>query len=154
MMKAHARVIAVDGDHVLLQASAATGCGACAMQRGCATSRLGRLLQPHAATWRIANPLRAQVGDEVTLGLPDDALLAAAAMAYLPPLAGLVAGALIAAGLSTSPSWPAAGALLGMAAGVALTRLLLRGRRTRYAPRMLARTPGAAVARIRFRDIA
>ena len=78
-----------------------------------------------------ALPLRP--GDGVIIDVDDGELLRAAALAYLPPLAGLLGGPVVAALL-----WPGsellalAGALAGLAAGWGAARAWLRRSPPRY----------------------
>ena len=80
-------------------------------------------------------------GDGVILEVDDGELLRAAALAYVPPLAGLLVVPLLVAPLLPG-SEPAvlAGAVLGLAAGWGAARALLR----RSPPRYLLRNPEGA----------
>jgi len=72
-------------------------------------------------------------GDHVIIEVDDGELLRAAALAYVPPLVGLLAGPVAAATLvpRSEPTAPAA-ALLGLAAGWGAARLWLRRSPPRY----------------------
>lgn len=76
-------------------------------------------------------PLRP--GDGVIIDVDDGELLRAAALAYVPPLAGLLAGPVVAAMLQPG-SEPVAltGALVGLAAGWGAARAWLRRSPPRY----------------------
>jgi sigma-E factor negative regulatory protein RseC len=64
----------------------------------------------------------AKVGDEITVAVPDAAVLAAAFVAYLLPLLGLLAGAAVAASTGMGDPEVALGAALGLVAGIVLAR--------------------------------
>lgn len=144
MIEQRARVVCIEGDDALVQASASAGCGACALRQGCAASKIGQLLRQRPALWRVPNSLAARAGQEVTLGIDDDALLASAAIAYLPPLLGLLAGAVIAAAAASGNLWPALGAACGFALGCALSHRLAGIQARRCAPRVLVLPARAA----------
>jgi positive regulator of sigma E activity len=76
-------------------------------------------------------PFRA--GDGVIIEVDDGELLRAAALAYVPPLAGLLAGPVVAAMLQPgSESVALAGAVVGLAAGWGAARAWLRRSPPRY----------------------
>ncbi len=139
MIEQRTRIIAIEGDYALVEGAANADCGACAASRGCGVSKLGKLVRQRSLRWRVANRVAAAAGDEVTLGIADEALLASAAIAYLPPLLGLVAGALIAAAASGGNLGAALGAAFGFGLGCAISRRLAARHAARCAPRMIAR---------------
>jgi sigma-E factor negative regulatory protein RseC len=150
MMEQRARVVGTEGGFALVEAAPAGGCASCGMQGGCGVSKLGKLLPQRTRVLRVPNQLGARPGDDVTLGVPDDALLATAAAAYLPPLAGLVGGATLAAALATSDLWPMLGAGAGLLLGLAASRLLSQRWQARHAPRMVSRHAATAAAPVVF----
>ena len=80
-------------------------------------------------------PLRA--GDGVIIEVDDGELLRAAALAYVPPLVGLLAGPVAATGLAPGSELAAlAGAVLGLAAGWSAARAWLLRSPPRYRLRM------------------
>lgn len=150
MIEERARVVAIEGDHVLVEASAAGGCSACAAHSGCATSKLGRLLRHGPRLWRVQNDQGLQTGDSVVLSLPEEALLAAALAVYLPPLLGLLTGALLAAALARGDAWPLAGGITGFVLGVAAAHWLGRRQAARYAPQVQRHASSQAAVPIPF----
>jgi positive regulator of sigma E activity len=114
--------------------AAAEACGACAGRRGCALRWLAR---PGSPVFEVVDPApggRAlSPGDCVILEVEDGELLRAAALAYVPPLAGLLAVPLVVAPLLPGNE-PAvlAGAVLGLAAGWGAARAWLRRAPPRY----------------------
>jgi sigma-E factor negative regulatory protein RseC len=134
-MQARARVRAVNAGRVRLECeSPAQACGACAGRRGCALRWLAGPGNPQidvAAPVPEGAPLRP--GDGVMIEVDDGELLRAAALAYVPPLAGLLAGPVAAAALAPGSELPAlAGAVVGLAAGWAASRAWLRRSPPRY----------------------
>jgi len=80
-----------------------------------------------------AHGLPMHPGDHVIIEVDDGELLRAAALAYLPPLVGLLAGPVAAATLVPGSEPTAlAGAVLGLAVGWGVARLWLRRSPPRY----------------------
>jgi sigma-E factor negative regulatory protein RseC len=110
------------------------------MQGGCGVSALGKLLRRQGRAWQVMNTAGAAVGDEITVGVPDAAVLAAAVLAYLLPLLGLLAGAAIAASTATGDSQVALGGGLGLALGIVLARWQSVRLTARLTPTITSRT--------------
>ncbi len=88
MLQQSSRVLELHPDGVRVCTRAATHCARCAQGRGCGGGLIGALMA-RGDTSMIAvcdDPARTQVGDAVTVQLPERALLEAAALAYLLPL--------------------------------------------------------------------
>lgn len=142
-MQARARVQAVEPGRVRLECeSPAEACSACAGRGRCA---LRWLAGPGNPQLDVAHPAPEGVplhpGDGVIIEVDDGELLRAAALAYLPPLAGLLAGPVAAAALAPGSELAAlACAVLGLMAGWGASRAWLR----RSPPRYRLKTPEAA----------
>jgi len=128
-MRALARVDHVrDGRAWLACESDSSGCTTCASGRGCALRRLDRtgagLLEVPAQG--PAGALLAE-GDAVTIEVSERELLRAAFAAYLPPLAGILAGPLLATHLAAGDELAAvAAAGIGLLLGWVVSRAWLR----------------------------
>ena len=133
-MKAVARVRSVGEGRALLSCEAPpAACSACGGGRGCAL----RWLSPAQGRLEVPAPSGGDrplaPGDAVVVEVAEGEVLRAAALAYLPPLAGLLAGAVLAR--AVLPAAEAAALLLGvagLAAGWGLSRAWLRHRPPRY----------------------
>ena len=127
-MEAPALVREVDADRALLACEApAAGCGACAGGGGCALRRLsggGPALL--AVPRRVPGGELLSIGTRVTVAVSEGELLRASGRAYLPPLAGLLAGPALARGLVDGDGWLLLGAVTGLVAGWAVARAWLR----------------------------
>jgi sigma-E factor negative regulatory protein RseC len=118
MIVERARVVAVDGDACWVELIGGAGCGACAAGQGCGGGVIGRLRGARLHHLRVALAVspRPAVDDTVEIGVREHGLLRASALAYLLPLAGIVAGAVLGerlAGAASSDSWSMAGAAAG-----------------------------------------
>ena len=134
-MKAVARVQDVrQGRAWLACETASVACAACAGSRGCALRWLGRPGEPTLEVpERRADGTRLAPGDGVVLEVSDGELLRTAALAYLPPLAGLLGGPLAAILLdSRSEGVAVVAAAIGLALGWGTSRAWLRHSPPRY----------------------
>jgi len=86
-------VVSVQGDLAEVEGQPHSTCGGCAVDGACGTSLLARYLGPKRLSLQAHNPIGAKPGERVIIGLPESALLEAAVLAYLMPLAALVGGA-------------------------------------------------------------
>jgi sigma-E factor negative regulatory protein RseC len=134
-MRTTARVRDVrDGRAWLACEAVASTCGACQGGRGCALRWLARaegaVLEVPA---EAADGRRLATGDDILVEVSDGELLRAALLAYLPPLAGLLAGAGCAAVLAPDGQATAVlASLVGLVAGWAVSRAWLRRSPPRY----------------------
>ena len=119
MIETPARIVRVDGETAWVRMEAPDSCGACA-GRGCGSSMYTRMLHPREPEYPVLNPIDAQPGEVVVVGVRDGAVLGAALSAYLVPLALLVGGALLAA------PWGEAASVAGGAAGFLAAAVWLR----------------------------
>ncbi len=122
MIETPARISRVDGDRAWVVAAAPPSCGACG-GKGCGSSLFARVLHADEPEYRVDNTLGAAVGEAVVVGLPDGALLGAAATAYLLPLLLLLGGGLIGQRLGGE-----LGAVTGGLCGLVLGALNLKRR--------------------------
>lgn len=96
MIEEQGRVIAVQGTEAWVKTVSQSACQSCQLRNGCGQQVLtgmGRNKERHV---RVGNACKAEVGDQVLLGISEAALLQAAVLVYLFPLLGLVTGALAA----------------------------------------------------------
>lgn len=143
MLKAEATVIASDRDTLTVHSTTRSGCGHCAQQNQCGVGVISKALpgQGHQLQVSLAgsppkpgDKVTHSIGDKVTLGIEAPDFLHSALWLYLPPLLGLLAGALSGGpllGLLTDSSWPVdavavPGGLLGGLLGWSLGRMRLR----------------------------
>jgi sigma-E factor negative regulatory protein RseC len=120
MIETPARITRLDGDGAWVVSAAPSSCGACA-GKGCGSSVFARVLHPDEPEYRVDNPIGAQVGEAVVVGLPDGALLGAAVSGYLVPLLLLLVGAALGQHLAGE-----LGAVAGGLVGLLLAAIRLR----------------------------
>lgn len=99
MIEEQAVVVTSDVDGVVVTTPGRAGCARCAEGRGCGGGVLGRLTERRQQpTVRAANPDNAEfvAGDQVVIGLDDDALIGASLLVYVGPLVAMLGFALVA----------------------------------------------------------
>ncbi|WP_440995570.1 SoxR reducing system RseC family protein [Arhodomonas sp. SL1] len=143
MIRERARVVAVEGPEVHVEANPASGCHGCVARSGCGTGALSDWLGRRRPLVVITD-MTTSPGDEVVLEIPGRGLLAASTVAYILPLlillTGAVAGRALASGLPLDAD---AGALAGLVLSLGLWwALLARGRRATARVRVVEVRPG------------
>lgn len=141
------RVLEVHEEWALVACRRQVECARCAEGRGCGGGVLGKLLGDRLHKVRAATGAVAVApGDQVLIGLGEDAVLRAALAVYLVPLLAALAGA-VAAGVALGAG--ELGTILGAVAGFLLGLGWARGYGRRHAadaalqPVILRRTDGA-----------
>jgi len=92
MIETPARITRLEGDGAWVASAAPASCGACG-GKGCGSSLFARMLHADEPEFRVDNPIGAQPGESVVVGLPDGTLLKAALLSYVLPLLLLLLGA-------------------------------------------------------------
>jgi sigma-E factor negative regulatory protein RseC len=94
MIEETAQVVASEGRFAWVQTQRTSTCGSCAVNKGCGTATLAKVLGQRRTRVRVLNDVQAGVGEQVIIGLPEQALVRGALAVYLVPLLGLLGGAL------------------------------------------------------------
>lgn len=122
MIEEQAVITRARGEHVTLEIERATACSLCGQKRGCGNATWGKLLGHDQHSVEVKNTLNAKVGDLVIVGMEEKVLLNAAFLMYLLPLATLLVGALIGHWVWGDDLSVILAALLGLAAGIWVTK--------------------------------
>ena len=96
MIEEQAQVIEIQGDQLILQAQTQSACGSCAVNKGCGTSVLSKVVGRKFTQFQAKNNIGAEVGDTVIVGIAEDALLRGSVVIYIMPIMGMLVFALIA----------------------------------------------------------
>ena len=145
MLTETARVVAVEEGSVWVETIRQSVCGRCAVRQGCGHRLLNRLGGERRNRLELSSsefPAGSfQVDDQVLVGVPEQLVVNGAFTVYMLPLLTMLLAAAVAPGwLPWSPDTAAvAGALGGLAAGIALVRR--HGGRHFTAPRLLGPAP-------------
>ncbi|MEJ2427273.1 MAG: SoxR reducing system RseC family protein [Candidatus Thiodiazotropha sp.] len=96
MIEETARVVRVDGGFAVVETQQQAACGSCQSAGSCSTSVLSGLFKRHDNEMRVLNTLDVHPGERVIIGVQERALVKLSLLAYLMPLVGLIAGAIVA----------------------------------------------------------
>lgn len=153
MIEEGARVVAVEGDIAWVETRRQTACGSCAANKGCGTTVLAKVVGAKYSRLRVLNTLSARTGDEVVIGIEENALLRGSVIMYVLPILLMMVGAALGERLNeqlqlaTPDVASIAAGLAGLLAGFAwISRFAGKiGRDGRYQPVMLRRADEVAV---------
>jgi len=95
VIEERARVAETGDGYAWVEIQRRSACGSCQASDGCGTALLAKAWGVRSMRTRALSALSLQPGDEVIVGLADGVLLRGALLAYLLPLALLLAGALL-----------------------------------------------------------
>ena len=106
MVEETAQVIKVDGDVVWVQAIQKSACGSCQVQKGCGHSLLAKVGQKKIELPVACNDVSVSSGDQVVIGVPEQAILRSSLLMYGLPLGTMMLVAMISSllGLPEGPS--------------------------------------------------
>ncbi|MDZ4097096.1 MAG: SoxR reducing system RseC family protein [Methylophilaceae bacterium] len=129
MIEEHAIVVGVESNAAMLEIIRKTPCGLCGKSRGCGISLWAKLFN-HKSVFKATNSIGAKVGDNVIVGIEENALLKSSMTIYGIPLASLLIGAVI--GIAFLPQDASAAqkdiyTVMGAVVGLSLSLLWLKG---------------------------
>ena len=104
MIEECARVVAIGEGCAWVETQRKSSCGACSLKSGCGTAALAKVLGQRNDPVRVLNTLPLNVGDQVKIGIAEQALVKGSAAVYLAPLVTMVMGAIVGRGMSSPPS--------------------------------------------------
>lgn len=143
MIEERGRVLSVEPGAVWVETVRSSTCGNCAAKAGCGQELLQRLGSGGSRGFvRALTDRQWQVGDEVVIGVPEDALVRGALWVYMMPLLALFVVALSAQALGGSEPQVILAALAGLAFGFVLVRW--HAVRASRDPRLTPQVMGAA----------
>ncbi|KAA1172004.1 SoxR reducing system RseC family protein [Marinobacter salinexigens] len=132
------KVIALKGNQAWVQTIRTSACQSCAARSGCGQRVLAGATSGRANQVLVLNSVDAVVGDEVTIGIDEQALLGASVIVYAVPLLLMIVGSMLAHQLSGgSDGWSILGAVSGLVAGLFCSRKLQKNKQQQYEPRLL-----------------
>lgn len=95
MIEETGRVVAVRGDLAEVESQRRSACGGCSATSACGTSLLEQYFGRKPLLLEARNPIGAEPGEDVIVGVPENTLVGAAFAAYLVPLAALIGGGIL-----------------------------------------------------------
>lgn len=130
MIEEHAQVVALNAEGVWVETQRRTACGQCSANKGCGTATLAKVLGNKRSRVRALNPKATSVavGDEVIIGIDEQALVRGSLAVYTVPLLSLFVFGLLGQLLGTQllfgdSEWLSIGlSILGLVLGFAWVR--------------------------------
>jgi len=126
MIKEHAKVIAVNGDQVSIEVGRNSACGHCSARNGCGTSILDRFFKRTRNHMVLKSELDIAIGDELIVGLQEDALIKGSFIVYTVPLLLMLIVSVVAKQISGSEPVSIMGAVTGFILGLLYVRYFSR----------------------------
>jgi sigma-E factor negative regulatory protein RseC len=127
MIEQQGIVVETDGHMAAVASHGAGSCGGCKANEGCGTASLARFFQRRERILWVQNPVAAQTGDQVIVGMEESALLRSAWLAYAVPVIGLLLGAIAGdrlAGTGLEEPMALVFGLTGLIIGLLVSRIL------------------------------
>lgn len=123
MIEEDGLVVALNGQRAWVQTIRVSTCESCSAKASCGQSALSKLSQGKANQVLMDNALGARVGDTVTIGIAEEALLQASFWVYLVPLLMMLVVAVGVQALWQPPEfWVVLSGGGGLAAGFFIAR--------------------------------
>ena len=135
MIEEAATVVGLDQEYAIVETRQRAACGSCQSAGSCSTTVLAGLFKRRHNQLKVLNPVHAKPGEQVVIGLQEQALLKISFLAYLFPLFSMISGAILAHGLasyfdlSVGELPQVIGGLLGLIGGLFLLKKLARKKR-------------------------
>lgn len=116
MIEETGKVVALEGRMAWVETLRTSACDSCSAKSGCGHSALAKLGQNHVHM-QAHSDLILSVGDQVVIGVPEDVMVKSSLLAYLMPLLGMMAGALLVQQVQPGDLYTALGGFSGLLAG-------------------------------------
>lgn len=149
MIEEHAQVVNIEGSDIWVETQRRSACDHCSVNKGCGTSVLGKVIGVKSSRVRVLNPeeKKVSIGDEIVVGINEQALVRGSMIIYLVPLVFLfvfgLLGETLAAQMNILESDVMAiiMGLVGLLIGFSLVKLfsIQIGHDSRYQPVLLHR---------------
>lgn len=152
MIEERARVVQADDAGIWVETQRQSACGQCSANKGCGTAVIGKVVGNKRNRVRVldADGAGIRIGDEVVIGIQEQALVRGSLAIYLVPLLSLFFFGLL--GQALAPQFGVANAdvlsiafgAVGLGAGFVWVKFFTRSvmRDPRYQPVLLRRVPG------------
>ena len=148
MIEEQGRVVSSEPGAAWVETVRQSTCGSCQAKAGCGQALLQRLGSGARQGYiRVLSDRPLQVGDEVMIGLPENAVVNASLCMYMLPLIGLFSLAFLADNADLSEPWVIFSAFLGLASGFAGVRWYAWRQRSNpdMQPRILRVMPSSGI---------
>lgn len=110
MIEETARIVEMGDGFVWVETQRRTTCGNCAVNKGCGTAVLSKVLGRYRTRIKALNSLSVAIGDEVVIGIRENALLLGSLAVYMLPLVSMLLagflGEVLAVNAGIEGDWP------------------------------------------------
>ena len=94
MLEETAQVVGIDGADIWVETQRRSSCGACSANTACGTSVLASVLGRRRSRVRVLSDIPLKIGDQVVIGIHEQALVRGSLALYAVPIVLLLLGAL------------------------------------------------------------
>ena len=101
MLEEQATVVAVENETVWVEVQRQSVCGQCAANKGCGTGVLQKVLGNKRNIFRVIGELPVKVGDNVIIGINENALVKGSLVIYAVPILLIIVFALLGETIAT-----------------------------------------------------
>jgi len=122
MIKETGIVVAIFDGVVEVEVVRTSSCSACQAKAGCGHHAIAQVSSTNRMKLLVTDTFVSQIGQEVTIGIPENTLLTASFLMYLVPLLGLILGASLSAIFSDQPTVAAIGSVIGLGVGLLIAK--------------------------------
>jgi len=126
MIEESGKIVAIGKDFVWVETMRKSACDACSAKNGCGHRALSRGARAGNTHVRARNQYDLDVGDPVTIGIPEDVLMKGSLVVYLLPLLLMMLSSLTVDGIWSSDGATGLAGIFGLAVGFALVWLFSR----------------------------
>lgn len=150
MIEEQGRVVSFEPGSAWVETVRRSTCGSCQARAGCGQALLTKLgAGARQGYLRVLTDRPLKVGDNVVIGLPENAVVTASLLMYLFPLCGLFLAALAADAVGLAEAWVILAALFGLVLGFVGVRWYAWRQRANpdLQPRVLRLLPNSPAAR-------
>ncbi len=102
MIEETAKVSAVQDGFAWVETQRKSVCNTCTVNKGCGTAVIGKVLGHKRSSVKVINRINAKPGDEIIVGIEEQALVRGSLAIYTVPLLAMVVGAMSGAALTTT----------------------------------------------------
>ncbi len=117
MIEEYAIVTGRADNQATLEIERRTACSLCGQKRGCGNAAWGKLLGHKSHAFNAENPINANIGDSVVVGIDEHAMLNSVFFLYVVPLLGMLIGAVLADVFLNNEFYVILGAVSGLVLG-------------------------------------
>jgi sigma-E factor negative regulatory protein RseC len=152
MIEEQAIVVDSEGGYVWVQTQRKSSCESCSVKGGCGTGVLAKVLGTKVNQIKCLNNKQLKIGDQVVIGIDENALLSGSFLVYLLPLLLMLVSGGLAIGFSQlfftgfKDLFAIAGSAVGLITGLAYAKKITQDRKygSQYQPVILKKVSSPA----------